>query len=279
MNLQGSSSVINASGPLYLNNQLKSQYQLVTPVASQLPHAAVPAFTGVFQASIATSGDTSDLFQTSIQGQEFPTLESLPVTQPSSISSVPQQIELSSGPSNMSQNVPMQPDVLQSEVPNVFANSLPSPDLTNSNADVAREAPHPQCRKITFQNEDNIKEINDCSPTTHGYDSEEDQVDQLNSLRKSTPFSHDTGDHGHKAVGKHPSGGHATTSISMRTAIHHRAFDRVEQRDNNTTNVSGRDNPAFVSSLRPHGLQQNFTLLHQVRCLNNLEIVPSIWCY
>ncbi|KAL3525857.1 hypothetical protein ACH5RR_014229 [Cinchona calisaya] len=262
--LLGSSSVINASGPLYLNNQLKNQYQLVTPVASQSPHAALPALTGIFEASIATSGDSSDMFQTSIQGQKFPTLETLPVTQPSSTSGVPQQIKLSMGLPNMSQGVPGQPDVLQSEVPSVFSNSIPSPDSSNSNSYTARGAPHQQYEQMNFQNGDNIREINAHLQTTQAYDCEEDQVNQLNLSGVLTPLTHNTLDHGHKAVGKHLTGANVTTSIPVKTTTHHQVFDRVEQRDNNTPNVSVRGIDAFDSFLNSHGQQQNFTPLYQV---------------
>ncbi|XP_071914782.1 uncharacterized protein [Coffea arabica] len=237
-----SSSAINASGPLYLNSRLQNQWLAVTPVEGQMPHVALPAFTGILQASAATP-EASDLFQTSLQGEEFPRLESLP---------------------NMSQNSPSQTEVLQSDVPNVFSVSLSSPDSTNINAHTARGAQLQQYKQISFQDGVNIKETNACSPTRQGYDSKEDQMDQLNPSGVSTPFTHDTLDHGHEAVGKHMLGARATASVPMNTATHCRAFDRVEHRDNNAPNVSGNDNDVSLRSLSPPDLQQKFTLLHQV---------------
>ncbi|CDP02310.1 unnamed protein product [Coffea canephora] len=258
-----SSSAINASGPLYLNSRLQNQWLAVTPVAGQMPQVAVPAFTGILQASAATP-EASDLFQTSLQGEEFPRLESLPVTQLTSTSFVPQEIGHSMRLPNMSQNSPSQTEVLQSDVPNVFSVSLSSPYSTNINADTARGAQLQQYKQISFQDGVNIKETNACSPTRQGYDSKEDQMDQLNPSGVSTSFRHDTLDHVHEAVGKHMLGARATASVPMYTATHCQAFDRVEHRDNNAPNVSGNDNDVSLRSLSPPDLQQKFTLLHQV---------------
>lgn len=144
-----------------------------------------------------------------------------------------------------------------------------SSDSIYSNKDNASGTGHEQHKQNSFQIGENLKGVNACSEKTRGFECKEDQVDQLNSCKTSSPFLINRLVHEHRAVANHLSGSNATTAVS--TASQHQEFDKVEQRDINT-HVTDKNSDAFHRFTGSHRLLQNFPLLQQVCHLSGIRL-------
>ncbi|KAL5807930.1 hypothetical protein ACOSQ3_028621 [Xanthoceras sorbifolium] len=128
LNLQGNSMAAYAPSPSYVRNQSQMQFISSGPVVSQsLQASRYPIF------NHAASQDASQQITSNPLVQQFPVLEAVPVSQPSVMSGMSQQGDVSARQHNVWRNVPIQRQLSVPEPPKVSSNTSSATDPSNIN--------------------------------------------------------------------------------------------------------------------------------------------------
>lgn len=259
--LQGNSSGTGLSGPSLLRKQLQNQHHLSTPVACQAQDVALPG--------LVSSQDTSHLISMSPCSQQLPILEANPVTQPFVMSGMSQQAAFPT----MWTNAPAQQNQSGTEPRKVPFSFLPSPDSTNSGLDNASTAQQ-ELNNGTYLK--GHKETNAASLHSEGLhflgeqagkeaSSQRMSFGPLNPVSQKGKVAYDQ-----ESLTKSLLQKAAYASSSLGTNSQHQGFDSEGHNDNQSRKIS--DIEVFGRSLKPANVpSQNYSLLHQVHSMKNVE--------
>ncbi|XP_044467673.1 uncharacterized protein LOC123197430 [Mangifera indica] len=233
LNMQGNSNTAYAPSP-YMRNQPQMQFN--SSQASQATLANTPSRYQLLNR--ATPHDTSQQIYTNPLGQQFPVLESVPVSQSLIMTGMSQQVEGSGRPHNVWTNVTIQRQPPSSMDPsnNSMINSpkggYGSPEFGTFEQQISSETPD------TFQ----------AAVSLHGL--------------KPSP--------------KHASDSNAILSGSLLARSNQQAFDREKNEDSHALTASEGNlvsvGQSLESCLQVH---QKFSLSGQVQAVKNIENDPS----
>ncbi|XP_059670440.1 uncharacterized protein LOC132315979 isoform X2 [Cornus florida] len=253
------------SGPPYSRNHLQRQH---IPASQATLPGRLPC---------ATSQATSHPNFTNLFGQQFPILESIPVTQASVMSGMSQQVGFSIRPPSAWQNVvPTQRYLSGTESCKVSSNLL-STDSTNNRLETTQWAAqelHDQnpCRGGTAS-----LEIGACSVNLQGFNHGEEQLGKERFQQQISSEMVDSASHTDgKEFAKHLSEANAIGSDLLLAHSQHNDFDGAQHGVKQGRAVSARDIEAFGRSLKPlPTLHQNYSMLHQAHAVKDVESDPS----
>uniref|UniRef100_A0A5B6ZF66 Uncharacterized protein n=1 Tax=Davidia involucrata TaxID=16924 RepID=A0A5B6ZF66_DAVIN len=274
----GNSTATSSLSPPYSRNQFQRQQLPAVPVASQSPQAVLAGMTSKLPCyNRATSQDTSHPICTNPFGQQFPILESVPVTQPSVMSGMSQQVGLSIRPPSAWTNVSTQRHVFGTEPRNLPSSLLLSTETTNNSLETTSWAPQDLQGQNSYRGGTASLEFGKCSMNSQGLDYGEEQPGKERSQQQISPEILNTASqtgglsNWQESVAKNLSEANAIGSALLIAHSHQQDFDRARHGDNLTPAVSARDLEAFGRSLRPSHVHQNHSLLSQVHSMKNLE--------
>lgn len=222
------------------SNQPFMQFRSGAPVASQSSQEALPPTGGRYPLfNLSASQDNSRQMGTNHSGQQFPVLEAGPVSQPSVMSGISKQGDVSARPHNVWTNVPSQRPPTVLEHLKVSSNFLSSKDPSHNSTVSSSKGGYGLSEFVTASQHQISPEIIDAS--------------------------------------KHISDSGALASGSLVAHSHHLDLDRVKNEDNHAHGTTGRNTVSVGHSLESSpNLHQNYSLLDQVRAMKHVETDPSM---
>ncbi|XP_057973995.1 uncharacterized protein LOC131161937 isoform X2 [Malania oleifera] len=276
------SRIAVTSGAPYSRNQLHRQLISNTSLAGQSSRQTLPGTVSRLPPpNLDRSQDTALPICSHPFGEQFPVLEAVPITQPI-ISSMPQQSGFSVRPPNEWTNLPTQQQVSAAEFHKFPSALIPSSGPSYTGLEAPSWAPH-ELSDQNVQNSGNgslgfgVYSMNSkvCVSGEEQTGKESSQEQTLSeTLDPTAQISHFV--QGKECMTKHLTVADAAAPSSLANHLHPQDFDGVEHGDKQDLGVSGRDFTAFGRSLRPSlDSHQNYSLLHQVQAMNNVDSEPS----
>ncbi|KAA8530432.1 hypothetical protein F0562_005141 [Nyssa sinensis] len=263
----GNSTATSSLSPPYSKNEFQRQQLPAAPVASQSPQAMLPGMTSRLPFyHRATSQDTSHPTSTNPFGQQFPVLESVPVTQPSVISGMSQQVGFSIRPPSVWTNVSTQRHLSGTELRSLPSSLLLSTDSTNNSIGTTSWAPQELQVQNSYGEGTASLEFVACSMSSQAFDYGEEHAGKERSQQQISPEirspASQTGglSNGQESLAKNILEANAVGSGLLMAHSHQQDIDRTRHGDIHAPSVSARDLEAFGRSLRPSLVHQNHSM-------------------
>ncbi|XP_059645136.1 uncharacterized protein LOC132286767 isoform X2 [Cornus florida] len=270
---QTSTRLVTATSPSgpYLGNQLQRQnlsaaQPTLPTMASKLPHY-----------NFTTSQDTSHPICTNPFGQQFTIPEAESITQPFVMSVASQQVGFSSRPPSKWTNASTQQHLAGPEPGRVSSSLFLSTGSTNNSLETTTWAPN----ELHDQNFSRVRtasvEFDACCMNSQGTECGEEQHRKERSHQQISSERFDLSSRmgglsqGQESMVKHASEANSMASFSFMDHSNQQHIDRAAG-DGQSPAFSARDLEAFGRSLKPsHFLHKNYSLLHQVQSVKNVE--------
>lgn len=254
------------SSPPFSRNQLQTQLVSNAPTSSQ---ASFPGTTNRYPPfNLAPSQDTSQQVGCNSGGQQFPVLEAVPASQSPTMSGLPQQGGFSGRPHSVWTNTLPQQH-LSGMQPYKISSVDPLFNNTETSSLTPQELDGQDSQKVGLKS----SELGACSVSSQGTDNGEEQPEKegpQNSILSGLSSASQKG-------AMNIPDANDFTSGSVLDHSHQQDLDRLHHSDNNARAASERNPEFFGHPLKPsHGLQQNYSLLHQVQAMKNVETDQSM---
>ncbi|XP_038700046.1 uncharacterized protein LOC119997238 isoform X2 [Tripterygium wilfordii] len=272
LNMQRGSNASATPSPPYLKNQLQMHFMSNIPAAPQSLQGILPSSANRYpQFNRVPSPDTSQQMFPNPLSQQIPVLGNVPVSQPSIVSGISQQGEISAGPDNLWKNVPPQQQPLDVKSLEVSSNLTSSLDQSN-NGILSTLAP----QGSTDHNSEKGENYDASSVKTQGFAREDEQAAKERFLQQTSIEMPDASKKsgglflGQEPVEKLMSGaaGLASGSLVGYSRLHQP--DRIRNNDNPPDSIQSGDSK-MLNFLR--GARESLT----VRALQQ-PAVRDIYC-
>ncbi|XP_038725285.1 uncharacterized protein LOC120016533 [Tripterygium wilfordii] len=182
LNMQGGSNASVTPSPPYFKNQLQMHFMSNIPAASQSSQGVLPSSANRYpQFNHAPSQDSSQQMFLNPLSQQIPVLGNVLVSQPSIVSGMSQQGEISAGPDSLWKNVLPQQQPLDVKSVEVSSNVPSSLDLSN-NGILSTSAP----QGSTDRNSEKCENYGVSSVKTQGFACEDEQAAKERSLQQTS---------------------------------------------------------------------------------------------
>ncbi|PON83484.1 hypothetical protein TorRG33x02_207560 [Trema orientale] len=252
------------SNPPITRNQLQMRLMSNGPVSYPSQATMHGTATRHIPFNLASSQDTSQHIRTKPSGSQFPGLEAATISQPPVISNIPQpggfSVRPQSSLTNSQHLLVMEPYKIPSVDPlsnRVEATSLTQLELNDQDSQKAG------CDPL---------ELGTSSINSQGSVLDEDQSRKEGSqmLLSSRMLN------ALQAGVSNISDKNALASGSLLAHSHQQDLDRLHRSHNHSPTTSERSHESFGHASKPsHGLRQNFSLLHQMQAMKNVETDQS----
>ncbi|XP_038695320.1 uncharacterized protein LOC119992611 isoform X3 [Tripterygium wilfordii] len=242
LNMQGGSNASVTPSPPNFKNQLQMHFMSNVPAAPQSSQGILPSAANRYpQFNTAPSQDASQQMFPNPFSQQIPVLGNVPVSQPSIVSGMSQQGEISAGPDSLWKNVLPQQQPLEVKSREVSSN-LPSSLVLSNNGILRTSAP----QGSTDQNSEKGGNYIASSLKTQGFTHEDEQAAKERSLQQTSiempEASQISGlSPGQEPVEKLMSGAAALASGSLVGYSRMHEPDRIRNNDNPPDSVQSSD--------------------------------------
>ncbi|KAH7532720.1 hypothetical protein FEM48_Zijuj04G0052200 [Ziziphus jujuba var. spinosa] len=236
------------SNPQFSRNQLQTQLMSNAPVSCASSQTLLPGTSSRYSPfNLAPSQDTSQQIGTNSSNQQFPVLEAVPASQPPTVSGAPQQGWFSVRSQSLWTNT-----LAQQHPSGMQPHKISSMDPSIKNMETTSLTPQDQDDQDSQKVGHKSSELIACSISSQGTDHGEELPETEGA--KNIP---DVDDY---------------ASGSFLAHSHQQDLNRLHPSDNNTRAGSERVPDSLGHPLKPsQGLQQNYSLLHQVQTMKNVE--------
>lgn len=256
------------SAPPFSRNQLQKQLMSNAPVSCASSQKSFPGTSSRYSLlNLAPSQNTSQQIGTNSGNQQFPVLEAVPAYQPPTVSGIPHQGGFSVRSQSLWTNMlrqqhpsGMQPHNISSVGPSINNMEITSPTL--------RDQDDQDSQKVGLKSSELIASSIRSQGTDHGEEQPETEGAQ-NSISYGMLNASHTGATNIPGLNDFASG-------SFLAHSHQQDLNRLHSNDNNAGATSERVLDSFGHPLKQlHGLQHNYSLLHQVQAMKNVETDQS----
>lgn len=272
--MQENCTAASPTDPIYLRNQFRRPNLPAIPIETQSPQPTLSVMTSrIPNFNTASSQGISPAKSVNPFCLQFPMLEAMPVSQPSPMSGLSQQVGPSTRPPNVWTSVSTQLHLSGTETHKVPFNLHFSADSMNKRPQTTswpiQEAHDRKSYRGTVS-----QEFESCTVNAQNFDSGDEHPRKERSQQQ---FSSqildqisDTGGlvHGQESVPKRLSGALMDPPLQQ-------DIDRAQHGGIQSPAVSVNDLEAFGRSLKPSNLHQTYSLLHQVQSVKNVETHPG----
>ncbi|KAM6549415.1 hypothetical protein CsatB_021091 [Cannabis sativa] len=248
--LHQSSVAAMPSIPPISRNQLQMQFMsngpTFYPSQATLHDTAHPPF------NLASSQDTSQHTHTKTSGQQFQGLEAVAAPQFPVVSNIPQQGGFSGMPQSLLTNTHQHLSAMKSY-------KVPSSNSTETTLLTQQEPNNQHSQKAEYD----PSRLSTSSINSQGSVFDEDQSIEDGSQKLKSPRVLKASQAGAK-------------SVSDKINSHQQDLDRLHQTHSHSLTTSERSHESLGDASKPsHGFRQNYSLLHQVQAMKNVETGQS----
>ncbi|KAM5581219.1 hypothetical protein ABKV19_010442 [Rosa sericea] len=256
--MHGSSIAEITSSPTFRRNQLQTQVLFNPHASGPSTQATLPATaTGHPHSNLAQSQDTPQQTFVNPDGQQFPILESVPVSHPPFMTGMPPQGGVSFRPQSLWTNKASQQHLSGME-PQKVPTVVPSNDSMETTSSTLKE----------------LNSLNSRQGGGHlqGFSSAEEQHSKERGQKPMFSGMLEASQPGVRNVSD--PGGLRSGSLLANSNL--QDPDRIHNGDNNGLSPTARNLQFIGHALNPsHGLRQNYSLLHQVQAMKTMMTDPS----
>ncbi|KAL5582176.1 hypothetical protein UlMin_014618 [Ulmus minor] len=252
------------SDPLFARNELQMQPMSNRPILYTSSQAPLPGTASRFPPfNLAVSQDTSQQLCINPSGQQYQGPEAVTISHPLIVSGMPQQGGLSGRLNSLWTNRLMQQHLSGMETSKAPGTDCPSNGMEISSLNT-QELNNQDYQKAGYKPSD----LGACSINSQGSVHGEDQPRKEGSQKMLSVGMLDASQTGPRNI----SDVNALASGSMVVHSHQQDLDRFLQSHNNSPAASERSHESSGHSMKSsYGVQHNYSLLHQIQSMKNVE--------